>query len=93
MLDHLEFRHLKYVVAIAETGSFTKAAERLFLAQPSLSKQIRDLETDLGFPIFLRSPEGVVPTPVGQIIVDYAVTGCMGGLRSSRWRKRYFLAI
>jgi hypothetical protein len=43
MSDLVEFRHLKYIVAVAETANFTRAAERLFLAQPSLSKQIKDL--------------------------------------------------
>jgi Bacterial regulatory helix-turn-helix protein, lysR family len=44
MSDIVEFRHLKYIVAVAEMANFTRAAERLFLAQPSLSKQIKDLE-------------------------------------------------
>ena len=44
MSDLVEFRHLKYIVAVAETANFTRAAERLFLAQPSLSKQIKDFE-------------------------------------------------
>ena len=52
MSDSLEFRILKYIVAVAETSNFTRAAERLFLAQPSLSKQIRDLEEEIKFPIF-----------------------------------------
>jgi hypothetical protein len=54
MSDSLEFRILKYIVAVAETSNFTRAAERLFLAQPSLSKQIRDLEEEIKFPIFYR---------------------------------------
>lgn len=48
MSDLVEFRHLKYIAAIAETANFTRAAERLFLAQPSLSKQIKDLEEGIG---------------------------------------------
>ncbi len=55
MSDLVEFRHLKYILAVAETANFTRAAERLFLAQPSLSKQIKDLEDEIGFPIFVRS--------------------------------------
>ena len=58
MSDSLEFRLLKYIVAVAETSNFTRAAERLFLAQPSLSKQIRDLEEEIKFPIFDRSRDG-----------------------------------
>jgi DNA-binding transcriptional LysR family regulator len=51
MSDLVEFRHFKYILAVAETANFTRAAERLFLAQPSLSKQIKDLEDEIGFPI------------------------------------------
>ncbi len=72
MSDLVEFRHLKYIVAVAETGNFTRAAERLFLAQPSLSKQIKDLEDEIGFPIFVRNRGGVRITPAGQMIIAYA---------------------
>lgn len=72
MSDLVEFRHLKYIVAVAEEASITKASERLFLAQPSLSKQIRDLEDDIGFPIFIRNREGVGLTPAGQMLIAYA---------------------
>jgi DNA-binding transcriptional LysR family regulator len=72
MSDSLEFRLLKYIVAVAETSNFTRAAERLFLAQPSLSKQIRDLEEEIRFPIFDRSRGGVRVTLAGEMIVAYA---------------------
>src|ERR1017187_9319543 len=72
MSDLVEFRHLKYIVAVAEAANITRAAERLFLAQPSLSKQIKDLEDEIGFPIFVRSEEGVQITPAGQMIIAYA---------------------
>jgi DNA-binding transcriptional LysR family regulator len=72
MSDLVEFRHLKYIVAIAENSNFTRAAERLFIAQPSLSRQVRDLENEVGFPIFERTREGVRITPSGQMLVDYA---------------------
>ena len=72
MSDLVEFRHLKYIVAVAETANFTRAAERLFLAQPSLSKQIKDLEDEIGFPIFVRNRDGVRITPAGQMIIAYA---------------------
>ena len=72
MSDLVEFRHLKYVVAVAETANFTRAAGRLFLAQPSLSKQIKDLEDEIGFPIFVRNRDGVRITPAGQMIITYA---------------------
>jgi DNA-binding transcriptional LysR family regulator len=72
MSDLVEFRHLKYIVAVAEAANITRAAERLFLAQPSLSKQIKDLEDEIGFPIFIRSREGVRITAPGQMIIAYA---------------------
>jgi len=72
MSDILEFRHLKYIVAVAEEANFTRAAERLFLAQPSLSKQIKDLEDVIGFPIFIRSRDGARITPGGQMMIQYA---------------------
>jgi DNA-binding transcriptional LysR family regulator len=72
MSDSLEFRLLKYIVAVAETSNFTRAAERLFLAQPSLSKQIRDLEDEIKFPIFDRSRDGVRITPAGEMVLAYA---------------------
>ena len=72
MSDLVEFRHLKYIVAVADAANITRAAERLFLAQPSLSKQIKDLEDEVGFPIFIRNRDGVRITPPGQMIVAYA---------------------
>jgi len=72
MSDSLEFRILKYIVAVAETSNFTRAAERLFLAQPSLSKQIRDLEEEVKFPIFYRGRDSVRVTHAGEMVVAYA---------------------
>lgn len=72
MSEHVEFRDLKYIAAVAEAGSFTRAAEGLYVAQPSLSKQIKDVEIETGVQIFERQRDGVFPTPVGQMIVDYA---------------------
>jgi DNA-binding transcriptional LysR family regulator len=73
MFDLVEFRHLKYIAAIAETLNFTRAAERLFLAQPSLSKQIKELEEAIGIQIFVRHHDGVRITAAGQMIVSYAI--------------------
>jgi DNA-binding transcriptional LysR family regulator len=72
MSDLVEFRHLKYLLAVAEAANITRAAERLFLAQPSLSSQIKDLEDELGFSVFVRSRDGVRATPPGQLIIAYA---------------------
>jgi DNA-binding transcriptional LysR family regulator len=72
MSDLLEFRLLKYIAMIAETGNFTRAAEKLYLAQPSLSEQIINLEEGLGIEIFDRSGKRVEPTPAGLVLVSYA---------------------
>jgi LysR family hca operon transcriptional activator len=71
----MELRHLRYFVAIAEEGSFTQAAEkRLHTAQPSLSRQIRDLEATLGLQLIIRNPRGMELTPAGQVFLDHART-------------------
>ena len=72
MSVHMEFRHLKYISAIAETTNFTRASEVLFVTQPALSRQIKELEDALGFPIFLRNREGLNLTPAGQIVLTFA---------------------
>lgn len=72
MSDLLEFRLLKYIAMIAETGNFTRAAEKLYLAQPSLSEQIINLEEGLGIEIFDRSGKRVEPTPAGLVLVNFA---------------------
>jgi len=72
MYDLIEFRHLKYIAAVAEEGNITRAADRLHVAQPSLSKQIKDIEDEIGLPIFTRTRDGVSVTPSGQMIVTYA---------------------
>ena len=69
----MELRHLRYFVAIAETGSLTLAAEkRLHTAQPSLSRQIRDLEHEVGVQLLKRSPQGTELTAAGRAFLDHA---------------------
>ena len=69
----MELRHLRYFVAVAEEGSLKLAAEkRLRTAQPSLSRQMRDLEAELGFALMTRSVRGIKLTQAGQIFLDHA---------------------
>jgi LysR family hca operon transcriptional activator len=69
----MELRHLRYFVAVAETGSLTEAAERrLHTAQPSLSRQIRDLEHQVGAELLSRSVHGVELTAAGQAFLEHA---------------------
>ena len=69
----MELRHLRYFIAVAETGSLTVAAERrLHTSQPSLSRQIRDLEDQVGAELFNRSARGVELTPAGKAFIDHA---------------------
>jgi DNA-binding transcriptional LysR family regulator len=66
----LELRHLRYFVALAEAGSFTHAAEKIFVAQPTLSQQIRRLEEIVGTPLLQRRREGLRLTPAGRVLLD-----------------------
>ena len=66
----LELRHLRYFVAVADVGSFTHAAERMFVAQPTLSQQIRRLEEIIGAPLLQRRREGLRLTAAGTVLLD-----------------------
>ena len=69
----MELRHLRYFVAVVEEGSLTTAAElRLHTSQPSLSRQIRDLEYEVGAELLSRSVHGVEPTAAGKAFLDHA---------------------
>src|SRR5580698_7042296 len=72
-MEDMELRHLRYFVAVVEEGSLTVAAERrLHTSQPSLSRQIRDLEYEVGEALLTRSVSGVEMTPAGRAFLDHA---------------------
>jgi LysR family hca operon transcriptional activator len=72
-MGRMELRHLRYFVAVAEEGSLTLAAEkRLHTAQPSLSRQIRDLEYEVGVQLMTRSVHGIELTAAGRAFLDHA---------------------
>jgi LysR family hca operon transcriptional activator len=69
----MELRHLRYFVAVAEEGSLTVAAQkRLHTAQPSLSRQIHDLELEIGAQLLIRGPRGIELTAAGRVFLDHA---------------------
>jgi len=68
----MEIHQLRYFLAVAEEGSFSRAAAREHVAQPSLSQQIQKLEVDVGERLFDRLPRSVVVTEAGNVLLDYA---------------------
>ena len=68
----MDLRQLRYFIAIVEQGSFSKAAETLNVAQPALSLHVRNMEAELGSALLFRSPQGVVATEAGEILIRHA---------------------
>jgi DNA-binding transcriptional LysR family regulator len=66
----VDTRLLRYFAAVAAEGNLTRAAEQLFVSQPALTKQIRQLESQLGVPLFTRSRTGMTLTPAGHALAD-----------------------
>ena len=71
MMD-INYELYKVFYHVATTLNFSEASKQLFISQPSLSETIRELETELGFDIFLRSNRGIVITPEGEEFLGYA---------------------
>ena len=93
----MELRHLRYFVAVAEAGSMKLAAEsRLHTSQPSLSRQMRDLEHEVGVALLVRSVRGVELTAAGRAFLDHARLALMqveaaaeAARRAARPRRRF----
>ena len=68
----IETKQLQYLVVCAQLRSFSKAAEALYTTQPNVSKVIRMLEEELGFPVFVRQSRGITLTARGQRVYEYA---------------------
>src|ERR1700736_1074267 len=68
----MELRHLRYFIAVAEAGSLTVAARKLHTSQPSLSRQIRDLEDEVGAQLLTRRARGIELTAAGRAFLDHA---------------------
>ena len=71
-MAEMELRHIRYFVAVAEALNFTKAATRLRVAQPALSRQVADLEDELGVDLLKRTSHGVVLTAEGKLFLEEA---------------------
>lgn len=68
----MTLQQLRYIITISETGSLSKAAELLYISQPSLSDAVQDIENELGFALFSRSSKGMSPTNDGVEFITYA---------------------
>lgn len=68
----MELRHLRYFIAVSDALNFTRAAEKMRVAQPALSKQVHDLEDEIGVDLFRRSQRGVTLTAEGKLFLDEA---------------------
>jgi LysR family hca operon transcriptional activator len=96
----MELRHLRYFIAVAEEGGLLNAAQRrLNTSQPSLSRQIRDLEAEIGVDLLERQARGVTLTPAGRVFLDHArlallqVDAAIDGARRAAQPQRPVLAI
>src|SRR5215813_4694985 len=71
-MSAMELRHLRYFLVVGEVLNFTKASARLRIAQPALSRQMQDLEDEIGVDLLKRSPRGVTLTAEGKLFLEEA---------------------
>lgn len=86
--DGITLRQLRYLVAVAEHGSFTAAAVELHVSQPSLSQQVRLLERTVGGPLLERRSRGVRPTPAGSVFLPKARSALLAAADGARMARR-----
>ncbi|WP_035348108.1 LysR family transcriptional regulator [Edaphobacter aggregans] len=84
----MELRHLRYLIAVAEHGSFSAAARRLHVAQSAISEQLSDLEYEIGVPLFTRSSRKTSLTPAGEHFVEEARRVLAGAERAIEVARR-----
>ena len=80
----MEIAQCRYFLALCQEGNFTRAAKRCGVAQPSLTRAIRKLETELGAPLFVRRPDWTKLTPFGWKVFPYfdAIARCVAEIKS-----------
>ena len=72
----MTFQQLEYLLQVEKTGSISKAAENLNVTRSSISLSVRSLEEELGYPVFLRTPTGLIPSALGEQVLDHARLIC-----------------
>lgn len=78
LINRLQWRHLRLVKAVNETGQLSSAAERMAITQPTASRMLAEIEIMVGQPLFVRNPRGMTPTPIGHVFIQHALSLLQG---------------